>query len=337
MSVEIIRAGALTTVQDLGRYGMQRFGVPVGGAMDAYSLRIANALVGNAHDAAALEMTLTGPVLQFGGDTLVALAGGDLGAMIGDKPMPLHRPVWVAGGRRIAFGPRASGARAYLAFAGGIDVPPVLGSRCTYLRAGLGGFDGRALRAGDSLDLLASGERYLSQLRDSATFARDGFAAPNWSAMVDAHRMMVSPQRIRFVAGRHWPELTPDARSAFETQNFRVGAASDRMGYRLAGVALEGVGRGDIASEAVTFGTIQLPPDGQPIVLMADRQTIGGYPRLGEVASADLPWLAQLQPGDALRFERVTLTEAQRLVHAQEIALAQMHDSIMTGLNGATA
>ena len=156
----------------------------------------------------------------------------------------------------------------------------------------------------------------------------DGFAVPKWSMRVDSDRLSLRPQRIRFLAGRHWEQLAEDVRSLFIGENFRIGAASDRMGYRLEDVELEPHEYGNIASEAVAFGTIQLPPDGKPIVLMADRQTVGGYPRVGEVASVDLSLLAQLKPGDTLRFEQIALSEAHRLLHEREVGLAQMQASI---------
>lgn len=329
MTAQVARAGLQTTVQDLGRYGLQRFGVPVSGAMDRLSLRVANRLVGNDDNDAALEITLVGPVLQFDSDTLIALCGGDLGALVNDKPLPMNRPAWIARGSRLAFGQCVAGCRAYLALAAGVDVPEVLGSRSTYLRAGFGGFNGRALKAGDRIDAVAADQSYFRGLRESKVFHVDGFAAPKWSVRVDAARLNLQPQTIRFVAGRHWENLPSSTRNRFTGENFRVGAASDRMGYRLEGNDLGQHEYGDIASEAVTFGTIQLPPDGNPIVLMADRQTIGGYPRVGEVASVDLPMLAQLKPGDTLRFERIALGEAQQLFHTQMSALAQVEASIM--------
>jgi antagonist of KipI len=171
------------------------------------------------------------------------------------------------------------------------------------------------------------------QLRDTPSFAVDGFAAAKWSVRADPERLAFRPQRIRFLAGRHWEQLAADVRSGFVGENFRVGAASDRMGYRLEGVGLQRHEYGDITSEAVAFGTIQLPPDGNPIVLMADRQTVGGYPRVGEVASVDLALLAQLKPGDTLRFESISLSEAHNLIHEQEIRLAQLWSSIDAAWN----
>ena len=328
MTLNVIRGGLLTTVQDLGRFGMQHFGVPVSGAMDQHSLRIGNRLVGNNDDAAALEVTLVGPLLEFDIDTLIAVCGGDLDAVINNKPVPMNRPVWVARGSRLAFGKPVLGCRAYVACAGGVDVVPVLGSRSTYVRSRFGGLKGRALKAGDRIDTMLTTTSYYSALRESPAFERDGFAAPNWSVQVTPERLFLKPPPVRFVPGRHWELLTPAERGAFMNENFKVGAASDRMGFRLEGARMTSHEFGDIASEAVAFGTIQLPPDGSPIVLMADCQTIGGYPRVGEVANVDLQLLAQLKPGDALTFERITLGDAQRLIHAQSMALAQLGASL---------
>jgi antagonist of KipI len=326
--IEIIRSGLLSTVQDLGRYGAQCFGVPTSGAMDAHALRIANRLVGNDDGAAGLEVTLVGPVLQFHCDVLIAVCGGDWNATIGHKPVPMNRPVWIAGGSRLDLGQAVAGCRGYVAFAGGIDVPPVLGSRSTYVRSGFGGLHGRALKKGDRLAMLPGADLRFASLRDRPAITSDGFAATKWSVRVDSERSSTRPQRIRFLAGRHWEQLTAEVRSMFDGENFRVGAASDRMGYRLEGSRPERHEYGNIASEAVAFGTIQLPPDGNPIVLMADRQTVGGYPRVGEVASVDLPLLAQLKPGDSLRFEKISLSEAHNLIHQREVGLAQMQASI---------
>lgn len=331
--IEIVRPGLLTTVQDLGRYGAQCIGVPASGAMDAHALRIANRLVGNEDDAAGLEVTLVGPALQFRSDALIAIRGGNWNAMIGNKPVPMNRPVWIAPGSRLDLGQAIAGCRAYVAFAGGIDVAPVLGSRSTYLRSGFGGLKGRALKKGDQLAMCAGADPSFSGLRNCPAFASEGFAAPKWSVRVDPDLFALRPQRIRFLAGRHWEQLTASVQSMFLGENFRVGAASDRMGYRLEGVRPERHEYGNIVSEAVAFGTIQLPPDGNPIVLMADRQTVGGYPRVGEVASVDLPLLAQLKPGDTLRFEKIALSEAHELIHEQEVGLAHLQASISARRN----
>ncbi len=329
MSLEVLRAGVLTTVQDLGRYRMQHVGVPVSGAMDPYSLRVANRLVGNEEGAAALEITLAGPQLEFHADALVAMCGGDLSPTIRGKTVPMRRPVRISRGNRLDFGECVQGCRAYLAIAGGIDVPQVLGSRSTYVRAALGGLKGRALKSGDRLVTGHTERPRFARLNDCTTFARDGFAAPHWSIQVNPERFLRRPQEIRFVAGSHWESLSAVARDMFTGETFQLGSASDRMGFRLEGSRLEGSERGTVASAAVAFGTIQLPPDGSPIVLMADRQTIGGYPRIGEVASVDLCLLAQLKPGDKLQFRRISLPEAQRLLQTQEKALAKIGETIL--------
>ncbi|MGH8678342.1 MAG: biotin-dependent carboxyltransferase family protein [Burkholderiales bacterium] len=328
MTISVIRAGVQTTVQDLGRHGFQRYGVPVCGAMDAYSLEVANLLVGNDRNAAGLEMTLDGPALEFDADTLLAVCGADLSPHVGATAVPNMRPVWIVTGSRLEFGHSRLGCRAYFAVAGGLDVPAVLGSRSTYSRAALGGIDGRAVKRGDHLAVMPASTPRYPKLRTQLATAGAGSVFPHWSASVRPERLSRSPQIIRFVAGRHWELLSQEARSQFASAEYRVGADSDRMGYRLEGAALESGERAESLSEPTAFGTIQLPPDGNPIVLMADRQTTGGYPRIGEVASVDLPLLAQLKPLDRLRFERIALTEAQRLLHVQAQTLAQIREAV---------
>lgn len=333
MTISVIRAGVQTTVQDLGRHGFQRYGVPVSGAMDAYSLEVANLLVGNDRNAAGLEMTLDGPALEFEADTLLAVCGADLSPHIGANPVPNRKPVWLAAGSRLEFGLSRLGCRAYLAVAGGLDVPAVLGSSSTYSRAALGGIEGRAVKRGDRIAVAPVGLLRFPTLLAQLATSSAGFLSPHWSASLHPERLSRTPQTIRFVAGRHWELLSQEARSLFATAEYSVGVASDRMGYRLEGAPLEGGDRAETVSEATAFGTIQLPPDGNPIVLMADRQTTGGYPRVGEIASVDLPLLAQLKPLDRLRFERVALSEAQRLWHVQAQALAQIREAVESHLH----
>ncbi|HZP92922.1 MAG TPA: hypothetical protein VFB20_08580, partial [Burkholderiales bacterium] len=226
------------------------------------------------------------------------------------------------------FGTARMGCRAYLAVAGGIEVPEILGSRSTYLSAGLGGIEGRAVRRGDRLAPGRSARKLYPGLQRQLARTRAKFVAAHWAASLHPERLARVPQIIRFVAGRHWETLPADARARCLASEYRLSAASDRMGYRLEGAPLELAAHADAVPEAVAFGTIQLPPDGNPIVLMADRQVTGGYPRLGEVASVDLPLLAQLKPGDRLRFEKIALTEAQRLLHLQEQAFQQLRESV---------
>lgn len=340
MSLHIVGAGLQTTIQDLGRPAHQRQGVPVGGAMDRTALRVGNLLVGNDEGAACLETTLIGPTIGFEHAALVAIAGGDLEATIDGQRVPVWHPVCVPSGARLRFGKPMVGCRAYIAIAGGVAVPQVFGSRSTYLRAAFGGLAGRALRAGDVLPVgepsrlsRAIGVSLRAMLRPMATRIRDndppsggsGVAIARWSAGATLRPRYSSEPTIGVVAGAHTEGLSRESRAALFTASFRVSASSDRMGYRLEGPALSLREPLELLSEAVAFGTIQLPAGGAPIVLMADRQTTGGYPRIGEVASVDLPLIAQLKPGDRMRFRAVTLEDAQRwyLAQEQELALAR--------------
>ena len=305
MSVRVIRPGLLTTVQDLGRYGHQHEGVSVGGAMDGPALRLANALVGNTEGAAGLEVTIMGPTLEFQDDVVISITGADLSAKLDHHPIPQLRALKVSAGAQLTFGERVNGCRAYIAFRGGIDVPVVLGSRSTYLRARLGGFSGRPLAKGDVIFI---GEPE-SQVRS-----------------ITPAIVMPAPPRnevtIRAMRGRHFDQLTTASGAALfsaDADAFRISAQSDRMGYRLEGSAITMQRAVEIVSEPVAFGTVQLPPGGNPIILMADRQTTGGYPRILQVASVDLPLLAQAAPGTRVRFSEISLDEAQSLYIAREL------------------
>ncbi len=315
MSIVVLNAGMLATVQDLGRPGWQHDGVPVGGAMDTVALRLANLLVGNDEGDAALEITLHGPTLRFEAATVVALGGADLDATIRDRALATWRPMPVAAGETLTFGTPRSGCRAYLAVAGGLYVTPVMGSRSTYLRARFGGLEGRQIRRGDRLSLVAPPRSYgASAHLESHAFTAPRRLAPD--ALPDYGEI------VRLVAGPHLPMLTEDSRRELFAEPFRVSPQSDRMGYRLDGRTLALTEPVEPLSSGVTFGTVQLPPGGSPIVLMADRQTTGGYPRLGDVATVDLPALAQRRPGDSVRFAPIPVEEAQRLYLARERALA---------------
>lgn len=322
MTLRIVTGGLQTTIQDLGRVGYQSSGVPVGGAMDRLALRIGNMLVGNDDGAAALEASLIGPAIAFEQPALIALTGADLDASINGTPVPAWHPIFVPRGATLRFGQPRLGCHAYVTIAGGIDVPLAFGSRSTYLRAHFGGYEGRALRSGDTLQLGAwssRSERIAHPLRESE-------AAPvvaRWSIGGSLRPQYGDDPTARLVAGAHIDALTDDARERFFGATFRVSSRSDRMGYRLEGVELVLRAPVELLSEGVAIGTVQLPPGGTPIVLMADRQTTGGYPRIGEVISVDLPLIAQLKPGDRLRFHLISLDEAQRLYLDREQELAQ--------------
>jgi antagonist of KipI len=303
MEVTIRRAGMQTTVQDLGRPGYRAEGVPLSGAMDRFALRVANLLVGNPENAAALEFTLLGPGLQFSSPALVAVTGGDFGG-----ELPMWQPVHVPARTSVRFSAARAGCRGYLAVAGGFQVPSVLGSASVYLRAGFGGWEGRALREGDVLpapDL----ERHVE-----AHWWIDPRILPEYS----------SSPTIRVLRGAQAHEF---GRTFFES-TYRLTAQSDRMGLRLAGPMLVRQSQLELRSGPVVPGTVQVPPDGQPIVLMADAQTIGGYPQIAHVIRVDLPLVAQLRPGDTMSFAEVSLEDAHELALAREHALAMLRHGL---------
>lgn len=306
--IEVLEPGALTTVQDLGRFGSQADGFSPCGAMDSAALRVANLLVGNAEGEAALEITLTGPTLRFHSDALIAIAGADFG---GD--VPPWRPAFVRAGTTLRLDVARAGCRAYLAVAGGFDLPETLGSRSTDLRAGIGGFGGRALQTGDRIALRHPAPAEAPPVETWSVSWR-GF--PPWlyrSALI-----------VRVTAGPELERFTEAARERFFGSAFHVSAQSDRMGCRLTGAKLQLHEPLELLSEGVATGTVQVPPGGEPIVLMADRQTTGGYPRIAQVISVDLPIVAQMPPGAPLRFELLSLEIAQALFRERETAFARL-------------
>ena len=297
---EVIKPGVLTTVQDLGRTGHQHHGIPVGGPMDRQAARVANLLLGNDENAPLLEATLTGPELKFLRDTWIAVTGADIPGVTS------WRPLHVVAGQTVSLAPLTNGACIYLAVAGGLDIACVLGGKGTLLRAGFGGWNGRALQAGDRL------AAHPSTLDTTA----------NWSASAEFKAVTGGDITVRFLRGPQWSWFAPGSRRDFLAKPFRISAKSDRMGLRLQGPALPLAEDRELVSEGVSFGSIQVPGDGQPIVLMADRQTIGGYPKIGHVISVDLPRLAQARAGNVVRFVEISLAEAQALYLEQERSLA---------------
>lgn len=314
--IEVIEPGFMTSVQDLGRHGLQRYGVIVSGAMDTVALRIGNILVGNAENEASLEMTLLGPELCFREDTLIAITGRGLSPKIEGQDVPMWRPVFVRAGVVLSFEPRIEGCRGYLAVAGGIAVPKVMSSKSTYLRAGVGGYEGRLLQAGD---VLATAEpSQVSQSRMNRLAGETPFCAPKWAVSVDVLPQYRIRPALRVVWGLQRDLFTAESLEVFQSEKFLVTAQSDRMGYRLTGPKLSLREPHELISEAVSAGTIQVPAEGNPIVLMADHQTTGGYPKIAQVASVDLPVLAQVRPGESVSFQVISLEEAQLLFREQE-------------------
>jgi antagonist of KipI len=302
VELSILRAGMLTTVQDLGRRGHLSEGVPHGGAADPFALRVANMLVGNPEGAPALEVTMTGPEIEFSEAACVAVCGARF------EGAPSWRPFRVEPGGRLRFGKRIDGCRAYLAVSGGIDVPAVLGGRGTFLAAGIGGFNGRALRDGDVLLTGPSGRTL----------------AGHWSLDPRLLPAYSPGPTVRAIAGAHAGEFG----DALHAGAFKVTPQADRMGIRLGGRVLARSGTGELVSSPVAPGTVQVPPDGNPIVLMADAQTLGGYPRAAHVIEADLPLLAQLTPGDSVRFIPSSVAEAHALGRAREHQLGLLRQGL---------
>ncbi len=311
MSIEIIGPGMLTTVQDAGRSGSRACGVGTGGAADRHSFEIANLLVGNDSHAAAIEITVTGPTIRLQRATTIALCGATIDAHADGVALPGWRPIALPAGCMLTFGACRRGVRAYLAIDGGIDTLPVLGSRSTDLRGRFGGHNGRALRAGDLLRL---------GLPHAAVTSSDAPGIAGWWIDADTDLDFSDSIAVSVVPGS---DATIPA-DALHAQEFAVDAASDRQGLRLRGEALRVADLRERISEPVVPGTVQLPPDGQPIVLLADAQTVGGYPRIGHVIAADLPRLAQRRAGQHLRFVSVDHREAHRINTEQRARLARI-------------
>lgn len=299
MSLEILSPGFFTTVQDRGRVGYKKYGVGVGGAMDELALRAANALVGNDATAAALEITLSGLTLRARDKCLVAVTGARFALRVDARALPMNTALFIRAGAVLEFGARESGARAYLALAGGVHVPLVLNARATDVRGGFGGFEGRALRAGDVIEAGAT----------RIELERAGLALPE-----SFEEYYESRAPFRVIEGPHRDFFDDAARADFFSGEFTIGALSDRMGLRLQGNKVARAA-GELLSCGVTRGAVQIPPAGQPIVLMADHQTTGGYPIIATVIRADQPRLAQKIAGEKISFHAVSLAQA---LHARQ-------------------
>lgn len=316
MTIRVIRAGAYTTVQDRGRPGWQHDGVPVGGAMDDVALRIANWLVGNDANAAVLEATLRGPTITFERDMRVSITGADMDARLEHRRIAPWWAFQARAGDTLTLGMARTGCRSYIAMAGGVDVQPVLGSRSTYVRAALGGFQGRPLGRGDTLHIATPPD-------GSVTAGASGRADPPRG--IATRHLDLRRGTVRLIPGPALPRLKRASWRALYGTPFSLAPESDRMGLRLSGEPLAMTAAPDALSAGVAMGTVQLPPGGAPIILTADRQATGGYPRLGEIATVDLPVLAQLRPGDTVRFAQVTADEAQGLYLDRERELRHLH------------
>lgn len=316
MTVRIEKPGLLSSFQDKGRWGFQHLGVSVTGAMDMQSHRLANLIVGNEQDFATLEITLMGPTIVFESACCICLTGADMDARCDDRRVVPYRPIVVQAGQTLRLGTARSGVRAYLAVYGGWDIPLVMGSQSTYLRARLGGWNGRALQKGDQIALCRA-------LPDSPGLL-EKLAEDLWNQSIylpsAIGQLTGKKSVIRIIRSNQWTEFTPESCASLLATEWRISTDSERMGYRLEGPALKMVQPRQMISEGASFGTIQIPGAGQPIILMADRQTSGGYPKIATVASVDLPILAQKKPGDRIRFTTIDHPQAQQLDLAREDA-----------------
>jgi antagonist of KipI len=329
MSLEILKPGLLTTIQDTGRYGHQKEGIIVSGAMDTFALRVANLLVGNPQHQAALEITLTGPAIRFTEDQLISLTGADLSPAIDGERLKMWRPLFVRQGSTLVFNEPRSGCRTYLAVSGGFAIPEVMGSYATYLKAGIGGFKGRALQTGDLIPCQSATSNGRALFEMAAAPAQgQGHVSTKWTPDPQLYPNYQASPTIRAIKGPEYELFSETAKEQIWTERFQVSVQSDRMGYRLQGVSLYLAEQAELISSAVTFGTVQVPPEGQPVVLMADHQTTGGYPRIAQVISADLPILAQVVPGQTIRLQEVSLEEAQQLYMSQEQHIEQLERAI---------
>lgn len=312
MSVRVLKSGMLSTVQDLGRIGLARLGVGPSGAMDGPALRLANALVGNAAAATALELTLRGPALRFDRACVIALTGANIDARVGDTVLPLWRPLYLPAGSVLRLEGMRHGVRSYLAIAGGLLTQAWLGSASVDVNAGIGS----SLQVGAVLDI---GSAVLPGWVKSSEL----LCWPTWS-LASAHWFDTRACPIRAVPGPHFEMLEQSAQAALFNASFRIGQDSNRVGFRLQGITLEWSKPLELVSEAVDFGSVQLPPAGEPIVLMAEHPTTGGYPRIAQIAAVDLPYLAQQRPGASVRLERIGGELAESLLIERERALLEL-------------
>ena len=300
-TIEVLNPGLLSTIQDDGRFGLAYLGISAGGAADSLSFRVANRIVGNDENAPAIEMTLVGAELRFNEGGTIALAGAE----ISSAQLPMFEPVQLPAGFVLESGPLRNGARTYLAVRGGIAVPNVLGSASTNLAAGFGGFQGRSLRRGDILDV---GTNTASPCSANALALRE---------------LVIKPNVIRVTTGPQHEMFSAETLASFYASEYAVTEQSNRLGLRLAGLPVSLTDPSELLTEGVSLGAIQVPPNGQPIILFVDQHTTGGYPKLANVIAADIHCIGQLCPRETVRFTEVSIAEAIDALRQQESALKE--------------
>ncbi|WP_323847341.1 biotin-dependent carboxyltransferase family protein [Microbulbifer magnicolonia] len=310
MSIRFLKSGLQTSVQDLGRTGLMRYGISRGGAADSVAMTLANLLLGNPPENPALEVTLTGPSVEFQCDISIAIVGADFELQLNNHDVESNRVLQIKCGDTLSFGGLRSGARAYIAFSGQMELPLVLDGFSTYLLGEFGGLEGRAIRAGDTIHF-----RRIRRVRPLC--------------LEEKFRLKYTGHpRLRVVAGAEEPYFSDEAQRAFYRQAFRVSAQSNRMGIRLSGDALGVKEMPQLVSSGLCPGTIQVPPSGQPIVSFVEGQTIGGYPRIAHVISADQHMLGQLKPNDRASFSKVSLRQAREILAGKVRLMDQLQAAL---------
>ncbi|APM40065.1 biotin-dependent carboxyltransferase family protein [Clostridium kluyveri] len=328
MNINVLQSGLITTIQDLGRVGYQKYGVIVGGVMDTYALRMGNILIGNKEGEGALEIALIGPCLNMTKGTLFSITGGDFLPTIDEEPVPMWRPVYLNRDAILKFSNCRVGCYGYLCVAGGFDLPEVMGSKSTYIKAGIGGYSGRALKKGDRINLNspeAQSVNIINVLRRK--LPSQIFTTANWYVR-GCKEENSTYSFIRVIRGRNFKDFTEESLERFFHNPFKISHESDRMGYRLLGPTLKLRRTFDMISEAVSFGTVQIPPDGNPIVLLADRQTTGGYPKIAEIASVDIGKIVHMKPGEKIIFKEISLEDAESLYFYKEKYIGDLKKAI---------
>ncbi|KAB3531496.1 5-oxoprolinase subunit C family protein [Alkaliphilus serpentinus] len=299
--IQILKAGILTTIQDFGRIGYQQYGIPTSGGMDLYSLELANLLVGNQATEGALEFTMMPPSIAFHGEVDFAVTGGDFQPLLNNHPITMYQTQRAYRGDILSFKGLKSGCRGYLAVAGGFDIPIIMGSKSTYLRGAFGGLEGKRLKDGDLLQLNKPTEKpIINRIPHNMI--------PDYT---------VTNRTIRVVMGPEDDTFTPEGKEVFLHSQYQLTNQADRMGLRFDGPKVSHTKAADIVSGGINLGAIQVPGEGKPIIMMADHQTTGGYTKIANVISVDIPYLAQLKPGDSISFKEVSIEEAQELLAMQ--------------------
>ncbi|HCW54494.1 MAG TPA: KipI antagonist [Clostridium sp.] len=320
MSISVLKPGLLTTVQDSGRYGYQKSGIVVSGAMDIYDMKLANIAIGNDENEGVLEATMIGPSLKISKGELIAITGADISPTINKIKVPMGRPVYIKEDSILEFGQCKKGCRTYIAVCGGFDIKSVMGSISTYLRGKLGGLEGRALKKGDVLNVRpksVTGENIIKKLvaGSKGIYDYSEFCAPHWYIRnySDYSKSNSKYKVVRAFEDRQYKNFGGESTEKFWNSEFVIDSKSDRMGYRLKGPKIIMDEKIEMISGEVSFGTIQIPSDGNPIILLADRATAGGYPKIAHVCDYDIQKLVQIKPGESIKFEKIDIKEAEKL------------------------